>query len=397
MQFWAEHHSNYRSLKPVDMELMRPTRHALELFKRDLWKDQRELRQVTIGGEPCLEKHFLSEDEADIESDLLSYLASELTVASVPKICALSPTSITMPYIRGVRLFNLLVELDHMTPPHDIACREIKRRLLVEANARQAEIQRALMRYRFGRGTRVYPAAEKIRAIIDILCGCLGLPSASDELNIELTEFDRRWNRFAYVPFRDATTKNMVVACDALWLGNFASEADRSEYLRESLSGAGLPSWIYSPVLDFDFSSCVELSTPEDDHISLNYHERTWSGPPSAARGLNWGFDQNDERAALTFIVRYYRFGGRKAVYRLLHPWGHRVRFRYDSDQFYFARLPSIVRGLWPEVQKHFPALLEITELIGSNLGTARADIDHFIGERMGEKRTYYVDMYVDA
>jgi hypothetical protein len=378
------------------MELMRPTRQALDVFKADLWKDQRELRQVVVDGLPCLQKHFLSQEEASTESRLLRYLSSALTVAAVPQIIKESDRSITMPYIRGIRLFNLLVELDQLTPPIDDWGREIKRRLLGEANARQAEIQRALMRFEMATGSRVYPAAQKIRAIVEILSECLGINVDYEVLDRELVEFNRRWQPFAYVPFRDATTKNMVVASEALWLGQYSSEADRTMYLRETMEGKDLPEWVFSPVLDFDFSSCVDLSTPEDDVISLNYHERTWSGPPLPQRSLNWGFDHNGERAALTFIVRYYRFGGRKAAYRLLHPWGQRVRFRYDSDQFYFARLPSIVASLWPEAEQRFPALLEITELIGRSLGTVRADIDYFIGENLGENRTYYVDMYVE-
>jgi len=378
------------------MELIRPTRHALETFKTDLWKDQRKLSQKDQAGLLCLEKTFLSPEEAEIETNLLRHLENTLTVAKVPRVLASGATSITMPYIKGARLFNLFVELDQLTPPLDVVGRAIKRRLLTEANARQADIQRALMNFEFGRKSRVYPAGRKVRAIIDILAGCLGMHVDAGQLDKELADFDDRWAKFAYVPFRDATCKNMVLAAEQLWIGNFEGEAERTEYLKGTLSQDGLPEWVYSPVVDFDFSSCVELSTPEDDPISINFHERTWSGSPDVSRSLNWRYDQNAERAALTFIVRYYRFGGRKAAYRLLHPWGHRVRFRYDSDQFYFARLSSIVRAVWGDIDTRMPYLMEITEQIGRNLGTVRADIDYFIGEGLGDKRTYYVDMYVE-
>lgn len=379
------------------MEPIRPTRQILETFKSDLWKDQRELNQISVGGLDCLEKRFLSQEEAVTESRLLRYLSSRVSVAHVPQILLESSDSITMPYIKGIRLFNLLVELDQLTPPFDLLGREIKSRLLVEANARQAEIQRALMNFEFSDESRVYPAAIKIRSIVNILTSCLGIWVDFEVLDRELADFESRWMKFAHVPFRDATTKNMVLSCPELWLGNYSSEQERSRFLLSTLARNTIPEWAFCPVIDFDFSSCIELSTPEDDWISLNFHERTWSGPPAAGRSLSWGFDRNPERAALGFLVRYYRFGGRKAAYRLLHPWGQRVRFRYDSDQFYFARLPSIMINLWPEAASVFPNLLSVTEEIARNLDAVKPDIDYFIGERLGEKRTYYVDMYVDG
>jgi hypothetical protein len=149
-----------------------------------------------------------------------------------------------------------------------------------------------------------------------------------------------------------------------------------------------------APIIDFDFSSCLECSTPEDDPISLKYHERTWISRFQALQGLNWGFKDNGMRAALTFLTRYYRFGGRKAAYRLLHPLGHRIRFRHDNDMFYFERLPGIILKLWPEAAEKIPKIMEFTATVARYLHGIRPGIDYFISGGFDEKRQYYTDMY---
>jgi hypothetical protein len=199
------------------------------------------------------------------------------------------------------------------------------------------------------------------------------------------------------VPFRDATTKNMVLAAPELWLGDFDGEEARQAAIIRSFEADDIPTWLSSDLIDFDFASCGEVSTPEDDYVSLHFHERTWAHPPMSPHELLWGDDKPDgERAALTFLTRYYRFGGRKAAYRLLHPWGHRVRFRHDGDAFYFQRLPDIVQRLSPEVASQFPSLVEVTKAIARTLEAGRPGVDRFIAAGLGEKRNYFVDMYWD-
>ena len=149
------------------------------------------------------------------------------------------------------------------------------------------------------------------------------------------------------------------------------------------------PHWLGADLVDFDFASCGEISTPEDDYISLHFHERTWLAAPSYGDRLHWSDDPpNAERAALTFITRYYRFGGRKAAYRLLHPWEHRVRFRHDGDAFYFERLPDIVRQLSPEVATRYPVLMGVTSAIARTLETGRPGVDQFIAAGLAESET---------
>lgn len=375
----------------------RPPREIVMLFKRELWKDQRLLEITFVNGQECLAKDFETKLQADSEVQLLDYLTACLRVAQVPKVISRKENSVVVPYIRGIRIFNLFVELDKLEPPLDILGQSLKRQILKRCEERQEEIQRALIKYPFFKEKNIYPAGQKILSIIRILAGSLGIIINYPALESELKPIDGLWASFAWVPFRDATTKNMVLAAPELWLGAFGSEEARRMFLRETLQKDNYNNWLSAPIVDFDFSSCSEMSTPEDDVVSLRFHERTWSGYPSDLTKLRWVEDKNDPiRAALTFLVRYYRFGGRKAAYRLIHPWGHRVRFRHDTDAFYFERLNTIIPSLWPGSIDNIPEVLSFNSTAARSLGIGRPEIDLFIAEKLAEKRQYYVDMYPD-
>ena len=80
--------------------------------------------------------------------------------------------------------------------------------------------------------------------------------------------------------------------------------------------------------------------------------------------------------------------------YRLLHSTGHRIRFRYDDDTFYFQKLADVMKALWPEVVDQLPGLLEFTDVLRTHLPLSRADFDYFRALYPSEKRDYYVDLY---
>lgn len=371
-----------------------PNHEILILFKRELWKDQRLLEMITIEDKECLKRSYETENLAKTEVELFHYLENRLKIAQIPHVISREGNVVVFPYIRGIRVFNLFVELDKLDPPLSELGQDLKLGLLNRCERNQIDIQNALIDYPHFSQSQIYPAGKKILSMARLLAEVLGIIVNYDEIDKELDLIDNMWQSYAWVPFRDATTKNMVLASSELWLGAFNGEESRRKYLVETLTTRGYENWFNAPVIDFDFSSCNEKSTPEDDVISLKFHERTWSGLPSNPNELRWTGPENPVRAALTFLVRYYRFGGRKAAYRLLHPWGHRIRFRHDDDSFYFQRLPGIITRLWPESIKEIPALLEFTSTATRLLANWRPDIDYFIAEGLAEKRRYYVDMY---
>jgi hypothetical protein len=370
----------------------------LQRFKRELWKDQRKLETRDRHDGLALIKHFASRDEGETELYVLSRLSGgESERRYVPLVFDSADDWVELEYIKGIRLFNLLVELDQVPDELLSNAEHVEAVLLARADRNQREIQGLLRDSARLPNWRPYPAGSKILAIIQILAPVLDFGFDAKRLRNEISDFDAMWTPVATVPFRDATTKNMVLAAPQLWLGNFDGEDARREYLIETLRGSDRPEWLAADLIDFDFASCGELSTPEDDYISLHYHERTWREAPVHGEPLTWTGEAPDPaRAALSFMTRYYRFGGRKAAYRLLHPWGHRVRFRHDRDAFYFERLPDIVDRLDPDVARQFPVLMDVTAAIARTLDARRPGIDQFIAAGLAEKRNYFVDMYWD-
>jgi hypothetical protein len=374
-----------------------PVQQQLVLFKRELWKDQRRLDTHETPEGLVLRKHFANQAERETELHVLEWLGCHARAARVPTVLSATPEAVDLEYIHGIRLFNLLVELDRLPSRLRSRGEQTKQELLRRANVNQREIQGLLAAVPRLDHWRPYPAGSKILRIVEVLAPSLDFVFEEEGLRREIEALNEQWSELTAVPFRDATTKNMVLAAPDLWIGGFDGEEERRQLIARALEKSCRPDWLDAKIIDFDFASCGEISTPEDDFISLNYHERTWRQPPTEANGLLWGdLAPNPIRAALTFITRYYRFGGRKAAYRLLHPWGHKVRFRHDGDVFYFERLPAIVRAISPVVAERYPVLMGVTAAIARTLESGRPAIDRFIAAGLGEKRNYFVDMYWD-
>ena len=373
--------------------MISPNRDTINIFRTDLWKDQRKLETLDSEGKKYIIKHYGSVIEAEHEKSILKYLFKTLRKAKVPEIVDEGDSYATMPYLKGIRVFNLLVEIDQLNPTLHFFGRKIKKIILDRCETNQREIQKAL--YCWGKTNKCLPyPVEKITTLINVLANCLNIDFVNQQLYDEVECLNQIISKGSIVPFRDATTKNMVLNAPELWLGNFRSEEDRRHFLYNSLKGGETPSWLSAPIFDFDFASCINATTPEDDVISLRFHERSWSGPPDCEIQLVWDFQPDAQRAAASFFIRYYRFGGRKAAYRLLHPTGHRIRFRYDNDIFYFEKLSSVMTNLWPNTNISFPLLLNFTDTVAKRLQIPITAFDFFKAENLKEKRKYYVDMY---
>lgn len=367
---------------------------VISIFQQDLWKDQRQLEVMEEGCvRVALIKHYDSLQEARCEQEVLSHLGRVVGGKCFPEVLKTTQDTTTFRYIYGIRVFNLLVELDNAPMKWLGLSAEIKRQVISRCEAQQRAIQNALFTLPSVTRKEAYPV-EKVGSIVEILSGCLGIQVNLKAIQGELQWLASAWANFVCVPFRDAAPKNMVLDCRDLWLGNFASEDARRDYIFQSMERSCQAMWLEAPILDYDFCSCIHNTTPEDDVISIKYHERTWNGPPTCPEDVVWDFAPNAMRAAITFLVRYFRFGGRKAAYRLLHGTGHRIRFRHDNDCFYFQRLPSIMRSLWPGCQEFLPGLIEFTEVLRQHLPGVEADIDYFLAATGKNKRDYYVDMY---
>lgn len=372
---------------------MNELKYTIDLFKRDLWKDQRKLEVIPKEGvNSSLIKSYDDIEEMNTEISITNFLNSK-HVDGIPLLYPYGEKATIMPYYNGIRLFNLFVELDSLTKRQDDNISKIKKELVLRCENKQRHIQNVMLEWHKEQGPReAYPHA-KLKSIVYILANCLGIIIDKNAIEREIDDINLYWSNVVSVPFRDATTKNMILNSPKLNMENYSSDEERNAYIGKSINEKSYHEWLDAPIIDIDFSSTIHDTTYEDDVISLKYHERTWSGRYPDVNELLWYGKPDMKRAAITFLIRYFRFGGRKAAYRLIHPKAHRIRFKYDNDLFYFMRLPVIMKNLWPSCTKEYPNLLSFIETASKYLVTARITTDLFL-EYGNQQAEFYTDVF---
>ena len=191
----------------------------------------------------------------------------------------------------------------------------------------------------------------------------------------ELDQVYAVFSKNAFIPFRDASTKNMILDANQLYLENFDKNDDkRINEVKKLFENGELKKIIESSnIVDIDFSSCIHYTTPFDDVISLKFHERT--APYFSYREFDiWEGIQNIEDSskaiAATFIMRFLRFGGRKVIYKVVDPYHHKIRFKYDDEVYYFRVLPQILQHYWQNADMELKETLKLFERIKEILTT---------------------------
>jgi hypothetical protein len=173
---------------------------------------------------------------------------------------------------------------------------------------------------------------------------CLALELDLGELASEIESAEQYLDRLSCaVPFRDATPKNLSLAWPEIWRGR-ATPGQKRDLVRDAaaqwcLKLSGSSPLAEAPIVNIDFSSCDELTVPEDDPISLLLHEASWLGDLPKASQLLWlDMEPDPARLAIGMAVRLYRLGGRRLSYRLVHDGGYRARYADESIAFHFSR-----------------------------------------------------------
>lgn len=362
-------------------------RRDVDFFVHDLWKDSRQFTTSRPGefGKDC----FL-EQAAHLESKVITFLERELAPGSVPVVRRVEGSTVFMERISGVRLFDLIRHLKALdSVREDAKAFEALRVLIRRAGSRLALIQLSLKSLadsgELGELTP-YPLELKVRELVELFIRVLGLRDLPQGWRSELVIITREWEGSQNsVPFRDATTKNMIVRIDNTERTHDL-EADQRETVNSLLDTMGEDYWNEVLITDVDFSSVVNLTAPEDDPISLYFHEWTAGSIGLSAESLvlDGGFGVPDSRrAAVTLMVRYLRFGGRKLAYKLINSQGFAVRFAYDNPLYYFENIRAHCAELDPTLAEQFPMLFEVFAAIARSVGGASASdlqvtqIDH--------------------
>ncbi|MDR2974649.1 MAG: hypothetical protein LBV00_08040 [Propionibacteriaceae bacterium] len=347
-----------------------------------------------------IRKASMSPGEASLEARVIDLLRDSPGVLT-PEVVSCEDSAIELTYVPGSRLFNVFVELDQLPPALAEAGQSAKRNLLARAEAAQKTIQQALYEERNSLTTRPYPFSSKTGDVLLLLTEVLGLDFEMSRLEMELRKLEDLWDGLVLTPFRDAAPKNMLLADERLWLHSYEDEPARSEFFRSEFrkSAPEVPDWISAPLVDFDFGSCCDLTTPEDDMISLLAHERTWTQTAvERIRSETWldSIPPDGFRFAVSLLVRFGRFGGRKAAYQLVHPSASRTRFRYDMPSHYFQRAGSLALEASESLADLCPLTLELFDMIGARIGAMQPTVDYFRQYENPERRTHYVDLFPD-
>jgi hypothetical protein len=149
-------------------------------------------------------------------------------------------------------------------------------------------------------------------------------------------------------------------------------------------------------IISIDFSSCHELTVPEDDPISLLLQEMSWFGAWPTPKELLWlDVDGDARRLAVGLAVRMYRLGGRRLSYRLVHENGYHARYANESLAFHFNCLVGASESICPALREWFPTLLDATKAILKRLDEGlHTSMDWFEPAYGAQPSRYYRDVY---
>ena len=368
-------------------------RTTLLLFKSEFWKDKRKIEIVPFSGSDCLLKHYDSDLEMDTECSIIEHLIKN-GIHHVPRIYSRDSSAALMSYIKGIRVFNLFVVLDEYSKIDPIKALHIKRSILNRCEQQQKNLQNLLLSWKAAQTHyEPYPSL-KLETAVSVLSDCLDISYDYGCISKEIRHISDYMAQHSVVPFRDSTTKNMILSCDDLFLRNYSSESERDAQIFKWIDNGKINELLASPIIDIDFSSCINDTTPEDDVIGLKFHQRTWDGSMPNASDLVWNFAPDPYRAAISFMVRFYRFGSRKASYKLLHKETAAKRFKYDDSCYYFDELPKFVNVLCPDVIDEYPAFFDFNTKVYKKLTRVEVCGDYFRESDLYEKETPYVDVF---
>lgn len=312
----------------------------IKLYEQDLWKDARKLELESSSERDLIRRYSDYRTSLVEEYRFIRRLVDQVSF-KIPSVFDHSEASISFEYIIGTRAFNLLIDLrtlyyrENNSLFFDLADQLIG---LLADDLRDFQ-QCCKSHPEWLASFQLYPAREKLFVVYSILKSVLGLETDLSELE----EISRLFDKKAELPFRDATTKNVILKLPDLYKKRFDSYQDRLECIRQQAHSGELKKRLHpSVVYHIDFSGCCYLCPEEDDWIALRRHEASaWVTQNRPLR-----LDEVSTETLATQFVRFSRFGGRKLAYRLLNSDGYRVRFKFDSEGYYFERLAEICAQL---------------------------------------------------
>lgn len=388
---------------------------TIQAFRDDLCKDQREIQIISDSYNRSksgliVRKYSTSIEEFKNEMDVMTHLSKD-GLNNIPLVTGFGSDSIgsylDIEYYNGIRVFNLLAyirELRAEHPEYLALLSEFRDEILNKCLLNQISIQKSLLKWSCSSQKKEPYPQNKLYIIISMLSELGGFEVDQKKIQNELINIASEFEQISTVPFRDSTTKNMVIYYPDLYLGKYvesdedvlsADERRKAAFFRMVQDGS-YEEILNSPIIDYDFSSCENLTSVYDDPIGFLCHEITFKGIPNASE-LIWleGQKIDSKDIALSFIIRYLRFGGRKMTYHIIHPHAYKYRFKYDNEFFYFGHLDQIVQYFWPDSTVAIPEFLKLIQNVKKlNKSDLFDDVDEFEIQYPNCNRKFYLDIF---
>jgi hypothetical protein len=389
----------------------------IELFRHDLCKDQRLLEVLPMEISACekgckiLRKHSTNLAEHKNEFSAMEFLRNN-GITGIPHFLNCEQESVDyvdVEYFEGIRVFNMLAyfrEYGKIGDSEFLKARKLREYLLARCLERQKDIQKKLIMWAKTQGARKPYPQQKLKNIVRLITDIMKLPIKKSVVYAELAYIRDKFALIADTPFRDATTKNMILHVPEIHLGRYfvaekdtdvlAANARRQQFIFSAIKSGEIQKCIDAPLIDFDFSSCEHNTTIFDDAIGFICHEISWNGIPKMSE-LCWEASRvlNGEDVAISFIIRFLRFGGRKLSYHIIHPEAYKFRFHYDNEFFYFSNLNKLLDVFWPDSKSQIPELRKFIDLVNTaNSDDFIDDVDEFHETTKICDRKFYIDIF---
>lgn len=352
-------------------------RADVEYFVAELWKDRRDFPSPPEHDR--FAKDCFTVANAELEVETLDHISSLLGPAAVPRVLGRRGSVVSMERVPGVRVFDLVRHLK--AADNQEKARAALHVVMSRTGARLAEVQVALLSLDVCKSQlEPYPLKVKVDSLLRLFIRVLDIRHTDIAWESDVASLSDYWvDHCAVVPFRDATTKNMFLDLPDIgsnWSDDM--ESNQANVIEKILADQPLDVWESCRLADVDFSSVNHSTAPEDDPLSLYFHEWTYglrnAIPESLILDPRLGLP-SPERAASAALVRYLRFGGRKLAYKLLNAQGYNIRFAYDDPLFYFREIPSLCDELCPSFGEKYPDLFVlISRILDGYTGGTQAD-----------------------
>lgn len=320
-------------------------KNFVNLFLKDVYKDIRKI-EVLKGDDNTILRRYSDgvisiNDEAKFLNKLISCKNKNW---SIPPILNVTDDYIDFKYIRGIRLFNFLIELRYLYLVEHSQKALYVSELIKDITTKNLINFQSLTATLDSIEYSDYPVEEKLLSPITLLCDSSSFDYNFDEVKADLAIISKYYKSISNSLFRDATPKNIIFDEPTLYYDNFIDDADRRNKIRNLVNNDYFNKKILSENLyHIDFSGCKYKCPKIDDFIAANIHECNIWIPSSQ---FFYNDKMNDTDFLITLFVRYLRFGGRKLCYRIYNSTGHKIRFRFDYEKLYFEQLSVVVEKL---------------------------------------------------